>query len=156
MIERAVFSNVNYLGLAVLMVPSAVMIMGVTVVIAPVAVMMMVMAVVIALVAVMMMLGWRTVGMRAPTAMFVIAIMMLAFTVVASFIIIVISLGRRQWSRQNQGASQESCQGQTFRKLHLCSPSYVEHRFVIYAPPFIEIVQSGEQPTCHRVFRPNL
>jgi hypothetical protein len=159
MIERAVFSNVNYLGLALPMVTGAVMIMGVTVVIAPVAVMMMVMTGLIALVAVIMVVmttsGWRTVGMRAPTAMFVVAVMMLAFTVTASFIIIVISLGRRQWSRQNQRASQKSCQGQSFRKFHLCSPSHMEHRFAIHAPSFIEIVQSAEQPTCHRVFGPN-
>jgi hypothetical protein len=119
----------------------------------------MVMTVGIALVAVIMMVmttsGWRTVGMRAPTAMFVVAVIMLAFTGTASFIIIVMSLGRRQWCRQNQRASQKSCQGQTFRKFHLCSPSYVEHWFVIHAPPFIEIVQSREQPTCHRVFGPN-
>lgn len=140
-IERAVFSNVNYLGSALAMVSGAPMIRGVTVVIAPVAVMMMVMTVVIALVAVIMMVittsGWRTVGMRAPTAMFVVAVIMLAFTVTASFIIIVMSLGRRQWTRQNQRAGEKSCQRQSFRKFHLCSPSYVEHWFVIYAPPFI-------------------
>jgi hypothetical protein len=94
-------------------------------------------------------------GVRAPTAMFVVAVIVLAFTVTVSVTIIVVSLGRRQWTRQNQRAGEKTCQRQSFRKFHLCSPSYVEHWFVIYAPSFIEIAQSGEQPTCHRVFGRN-
>jgi hypothetical protein len=105
-IEWTVLSHVDYLGLAVPMVSGAVMILGVTVVIALVAVMMMVMTVVVAFVAVIMMVmttsGWRTVGMRAPTAMFVVAIIMLAFALV---VIVVIGCGCRNqtWEGQHTG-----------------------------------------------------
>jgi hypothetical protein len=109
-IERAVFSNVNYLGLAVPMVRRTVMLRGVTVVIAPVAVMMMVMTVLIALVAVIMMVmttsGWRTVGMRAPTAMFVVAIIMLAFALVV--IVIIVGSDHCYWAGEGQCKCKQS------------------------------------------------
>jgi hypothetical protein len=109
-IERAVFSNVNYLGLAVPMVRRAVMLRGVTVVIAPVAVMMMVMTVLIAPVAVIMMVmtasGWRTVGMRAPAAMFVVAIIMLAFALVV--IVIIVGSDHCYWAGEGQCKCKQS------------------------------------------------
>jgi hypothetical protein len=110
-IERAVFSNVNYLGLAVPMVRRTVVLRGVTVVIAPVAVMMMVMTVLIALVAVIMMVmttsGWRTVGMRAPTAMFVVAIIMLAFALVV-VIVIIVGSDHCYWAGEGQCKCKQS------------------------------------------------
>jgi hypothetical protein len=92
------------------MVPGAVMIRGVTVIIAPVAVMMMVMTVGIALVAVIMMVmttsGWRTVGMRAPTAMFVVAIIMLAFALVV--IVIIVGSDHCYWAGEGQCKCKQS------------------------------------------------
>jgi hypothetical protein len=95
-IERAVFSNVNYLGLAVPMVRRTVMLRGVTVVIAPVAVIMMVMTT----------SGWRTVGMRAPTAMFVVAIIMLAFALVV--IVIIVGSDHCYWAGEGQCKCKQS------------------------------------------------
>jgi hypothetical protein len=106
-IERAVFSNVDYLGLAVPMISDAGMIMGVTVVIAPVAVMMVVMTVVNTLIAMMMVMvaitawGWRTMGMGPPSAMLVVAIIMLAFALVV-IIIVVIGCGCRNQTGKAQ------------------------------------------------------
>jgi hypothetical protein len=94
-IEWAVFPHVNYLRVTLVLASRATVIMGMARVVAAVVMMMGIAAV-----------RWRTMGMRAPSAMFVVTVMMPALTV--TVFVIIIGVGGRHWTRKERAREQSS------------------------------------------------
>lgn len=104
MVERTIFSHVNYLRATLVLASGATVIMGMALVLMGMA---MVVAAVVAMIMGIAAMRRRTMGMRTPATMFVVTVMMPALTVTV-FVIIVIGLGCRHWTGEDQRAGEQS------------------------------------------------